>query len=317
MKRGLIILILLLCSYAVLQAQELNARVTVQAPQVPNIDRRNLEVLQKIITEFLNNNKWTSETYAPQERIDCNFVITITDWDGSSSYKAEAQLQSGRPVYGSSYNSTLLNLSDKDFDFPYSEGQSIDFSDINFISNLSSLLSFYAYTIIGLDKDSFSRMGGTNLFKKAQQILNNAQNSGYKGWRPIDGLRNRYWLNENLLNKNFEDLRSFIYDYHYNGLDRLQENSARGVKKMLALLNGLKQMDKQKLGAIFPNYYFATKADEVVNVFSIPTGDPSDRIKAYNMLVEIDPANINKYEVLNQAPSPGQAGSTSLKAGQR
>lgn len=308
MKRYILILFALLTFQSNMQAQELNARVQVQAPAVPNIDKRNIEVLQKIVTEFLNNNKWTNETYAPQERIDCNFVITITDWDGNNAYKAEAQLQSSRPVYGSAYNSTLLNLSDKDFDFGYTEGQSLDFSDQNFISNLSSLLTYYAYTIIGLDKDSFSRLGGTPLFKKAQNILNNAQNSGTKGWKAFDGLRNRYWLNENLLNKSFEDLRVFIYDYHFNGLDRLQDNTGRGVKKMITLLGGLKQMDKQKLGSIFPNFYFASKADEVVNVFSIATGDPSDRIKAYNLLVEIDPANINKYEVLNQSNNPAIPG---------
>ncbi|MES2829724.1 MAG: DUF4835 family protein [Bacteroidota bacterium] len=283
-----------------LAAQELNARVQILAPTVANIDKRNLEVLQKNIREFLNNNKWSNETYSPQERIECNFVITINEWDGNSSYKAEAQLQSSRPVFGSAYNSTLLNLSDKDFDFNYSEGQSLDFSDQTFISNLSSLLGFYAYTIIGLDKDSFSNLGGTLYHKKALTLLNNAQVSANKGWKAFDGLRNRYWLNENILNKGFEELRVFIYDYHYNGLDRLQDNPARGVKKMIGLLADLKQMDKQKLGSIFPNFYFASKADEVVNVFSIATGDPGDKIKAYNLLIQVDPANINKYEGLKQ-----------------
>jgi len=287
-----------------LNGQELNARVQILAPTVPNIDKRNLEVLQKNIREFLNNNKWSNETYAAQERIECNFVITLSEWDGNSAYKAEAQIQSSRPVYGSSYNSTLLNLNDKDFDFNFTEGQSLDFSDQNFISNLSSLLGFYAYTIIGLDKDSFSSLGGTFFHKKALTLLNNAQVSSNRGWKAFDGLRNRYWLNENLLNRGFEELRVFIYDYHYNGLDRLQDNAGRGVKKMITLLAGLKQMDKQKLGSIFPNFYFASKADEVVNVFSIATGDPTDRLKAYNLLVEVDPANINKYEGLKQASIP-------------
>lgn len=300
MKRYLLILLSILIFQTYVNAQELNARVQVQAPSVANIDKRNIEVLQTTIRDFLNNNKWTNETYAPQERIECNFVITITEWDGNSAYKAEAQLQSSRPVYGSAYNTTLLNLSDKDFDFNYTEGQSLDFSDQNFISNLSSLLGYYSYTIIGLDKDSFSSLGGTPYFKKALTVVNNAQNSPNKGWKAFDGLRNRYWLNENLLNKGFEELRAFIYDYHFNGLDRLQDNTGRGVKKMITLLTGLKQMDKQKVGSIFPNFYFATKADEVVNIFSIPTGDPSDSIKAYNLLVEIDPANINKYEALKQ-----------------
>ena len=302
MKRYFLIF-LLICP-TMLGAQELNARLQILAPAVPNIDKRNIEVLQTNIREFLNSNKWTTESYAPQERIECNFVITITEWDGNSAYRAEAQLQSSRPVYGTSYNSTLLNLSDKDFDFNYTEGQPLDFSDQNFISNLTSLLGFYAYTIIGLDKDSFSHLGGTSYFRKALNVLNNAQTAGNKGWKAVDGLRNRYWLNENLLNKGFEELRNFIYDYHYNGLDRLQDNPARGVKKMLNQLSGLKSMDKQKIGSIFPNFYFASKADEVVNIFSIPTGDPADAIKAYNLLSEVDPANLNKYETLKQLNSP-------------
>lgn len=308
MKKRHYLLLMLFVFYAMhTNAQELNARVQVAAPTVPNMDRRNIEVLQTTIRDFLNNNKWSNETYAPQERIECNFVITITDWDGNANYKAEAQLQSSRPVYGTAYSSTLLNLNDRDFDFTYTEGQSLDFSDQNFISNLSSLLGFYAYTIIGLDKDSFSNLGGTSFYKKALTQVNNAQTSGSKGWKPADGLRNRYWLNENLLNKNFEDLRSFIYNYHFNGLDRLQDNTGRGVKKMVSILSTLRQMDKQKVGSIFPNFYFASKADEMVNIFSIPTGDPTDRIKAYNLLAEIDPANINKYEALKQAQTSSQS----------
>ncbi|WP_316814134.1 DUF4835 family protein [Pedobacter heparinus] len=288
--------LLFFCCSAIF-AQELNTRVQLMAPTVPNINKRNLEVLQNTVREFLNNNKWSNETYTPAERIECNFVITITAWDGSSAYKAEAQIQSSRPVYNTAYSSTLLNISDKDFDFNYNEGQSLDFSDQNFISNLSSLLSFYAYTIIGLDKDSFSKLGGTIFYNKAQNILNVAQVSGNKGWKAFDGLRNRYWLNENLQNKGFEELRQFIYEYHYTGLDQMQEDPAKGAKKIISLLSGLKQMDKQKLGSIFPNMYLATKADELVNVIStLP--DPQDKIKAYNLLAEVDPANINKYEAL-------------------
>ncbi|TKC55447.1 DUF4835 family protein [Pedobacter hiemivivus] len=294
-RYSFIFLILFFCNtYSF--AQELNARVQILAPTVPNINKRNLEILQNIIREFLNNNKWTNETYTPIERIECNFVITITAWDGGSGYKAEAQIQSSRPVYNTAYNSTLLNISDKDYDFNFNEGQSLDFSDQNFISNLSSLLSFYAYTIIGLDKDSFNRLGGTYFYNKAQNILNVAQVSGNKGWKAFDGLKNRYWLNENLQNKGFEELRQFIYDYHLNGLDLMQEDPITGAKRIITLLVGLKKMDKQKLGSIFPNMYLATKADELVNILSAT--NPQDKIQAYNLLSEIDPANINKYEAL-------------------
>lgn len=298
MKKFTCLFFLLWVSSYFVNAQELNARVQLLAPNISNINKKNLEVLQNTMRDFLNNNKWTSETYLPQERIECNFVITVTGWDGSSAYSAEAQIQSSRPVYGSSYYSTLLNMSDKDFNFNYNDGQSLDFSDQNFITNLSSLLGYYAYTIIGLDKDSFSKLGGTSYYARAQNVLNVAQTAGNKGWKAFDGLRNRYWLNENLLNNSFKELRVFIYDYHLNGLDVLQDNVTNGTKKIITMLTALQQMDKQKLGSIFPNVYFASKAEEITNVLA--TADPQDRIKAYNLLSEIDPANINKYEGLKK-----------------
>jgi len=288
---------LLLIGFGKLQAQELNARVTVLAPQVSNISKPTLEALQRTIRDFLNNNKFSVESYKPQERIECSFVITINSWDGGSGYTAEAQIQSSRPVFNSSYNSTLLNMSDKNFDFSYNDGSTIDFSDQNYISNISALLSYYAYTIIGLDKDSFAKLGGSTYFKKAQNIINLAQASGNTGWKAIDGLRNRFWFNENVLNPVFSELRVFIYAYHLNGLDQLTDND-KGLTQIVTALPALQQMDKQKLGSIFPNVYFASKAEEVTNVLS--KLNTQERMKAYNMLAEIDPANIGKYEGLKK-----------------
>ncbi|KQM67377.1 hypothetical protein ASE74_06560 [Pedobacter sp. Leaf216] len=292
-----IVWILLLIGFGKLQAQELNARVTLLAPQVSNISKPTIEALQKTIRDFLNNNKFSNESYKPQERIDCSFIITINSWDGGSGYTAEAQIQSSRPVFNSSYNSTLLNMSDKNFDFSFNDGSTIDFSDQNYISNISALLSYYAYTIIGMDKDSFSKMGGTPYYKKAQNIINLAQASGNTGWKAADGLRNRFWFNENVLNPIFAELRNFIYSYHFSGLDQLTDND-KGLTQIVAALPALQQMDKQKLGSIFPNVYFASKAEEVTNVLSKLNGQ--ERMKAYNMLAEIDPANIGKYEGLKK-----------------
>lgn len=297
MKKTTILLLLFLASFMA-YAQELNTRVQILAPTVNNANRRNLDVLQNTIRDFMNNNKWTDETYLPQEKIDCNLVINVTAWDGNAGYTAEAQIQSSRPVFGSSYSTTLLNMSDKDFAFSFNEGQALDFSDQNFITNLSSLLGFYAYTIIGLDKDSFGKLGGTPYYQKALNLINLAQTGGGKGWRPVDGLRNRYWLNENLLNNSFKGLRTFIYEYHLNGLDKLQANANGGTKSIMSSLSDLKQFDKQKLGSIFPNVYFAAKADEITNVLSL--ADPQDKMKAYNLLVEIDAPNTQKYEGLKK-----------------
>lgn len=290
-------ILVLLTGFGKLQAQELNARVTVLAPQVSNISRPTLDALQKTIRDFLNNNKFSNEAYKAQERIECSLIITINSWDGGSGYTAEAQIQSSRPVFNSSYNSTLLNMSDKNFDFSYLDGSTIDFSDQNYISNISALLTYYAYTIIGLDKDSFSKMGGTPFYKKAQNIINLAQASGNTGWKAADGLRNRFWFNENVLNPIFSELRSFIYSYHLSGLDQLTDND-KGLTQIVAALPALQQMDKQKLGSIFPNVYFASKAEEVTNVLA--KLNVQERLKAYNMLAEIDPANIGKYEGLKK-----------------
>lgn len=294
MIKRLVCLIFIL-GFGKLQAQELNARVQLLAPQVSNINKQQLDVLQRTLRDFLNNNKFTTETYKAQERIDCNFVITITSWDGGSGYTAEAQIQSSRPVFNSTYNSTLLNMSDKNFDFSYNDGSTIDFSEQNYISNISSLLTYYAYTIIGLDKDSFGKMGGSAYFKKAQNIINLAQVSGSTGWRAADGLRNRFWFNENTLNPIFSELRNFIYNYHFKGLDQLT-NDDKGLMPIVSALTELQKMDKQKLGSIFPNVYFASKAEEITNVLA--KLNTQERLKAYNLLSEIDPANIGKYEGL-------------------
>ncbi|WP_443938267.1 type IX secretion system protein PorD [Pedobacter sp. MW01-1-1] len=292
-----LVFIFLLFGFSKVMAQELNARVTILTPQVSNINKATVDVLQKTIRDFLNNNKFSNESYQAVERISCNFVITITSWDGGSGYTGEAQIQSSRPVYNSSYNSTLLNMSDKNFDFNFNDGATIDFSDQTFISNISSLLTYYAYTIIGLDKDSFSKMGGTIYFKKAQNIINLAQTSPNLGWKAVDGLRNRFWFNENTLNPIYGELRNFIYNYHFGGLDQLTMRD-KGLMNILNALPALTEMDKQKLGSIFPNVYFASKAEEITNVLAKLQGQ--DRVKAYNMLVEVDPANIGKYELLRK-----------------
>lgn len=285
----------LFCS---VQAQELNAKVQLLAPTVSNLNDRNLQVLQDLIRNFLNNNKWSTETYLPQERIDCNLVINITAWDGNSSYQAEAQIQSSRPIFGTSYNSTLLNLSDRDFNFTYTEGQPLDFSEQNFINNLSSLLGFYAYTIIGLDKDSFSRLAGTPLYLKAQTTMNIAQTSGNAGWKAADGLRNRYWLNENLLNNTYEPIRTFIYNYHSSGLDRLAQDQTTAEINLFRSLTDLSGLDKQKIGAYFPNLFFSGKSDELANIFS-GFNAPQKR-KAFELLSAVDPANTARYEALRK-----------------
>jgi hypothetical protein len=297
MKHFLLILSFLLISPAVF-TQDLNARVQILAPQLSNSNKRVLDMLEASIKDFLNGRKWTADALQPQERIDCNFVITITDWDGSSNFKAEAQIQSNRPVFNSSYNSTLLNISDKEFGFNYAEGQPLDFSDQNYISNLSSLLAFYAYIITGLDYDSFSKFGGTPYYQKAETVLNNAQIAPSTGWKAFENLRNRFWLVENLTNKSYNPIRESLYVYHRDGLDVMADNKSKGLKAVLSIIPQLQKIDKQKQGSVLNQLFFTAKADEIVNILS--SADTQDRLKAYDALSEIDPSNSSKYESLKK-----------------
>jgi hypothetical protein len=295
MRKHLLLLLLCLLLHKV-HAQELNARVQLLAPTVSNLNPANLQMMQDAIRNFLNNNKWSTDTYLPQERIECNFVITIRAWDGNSNYQADAQIQSSRPVFASSYNSTILSLSDRDFNFTFTEGQPLDYSEQVFINNLSSMLAFYAYTIVGLDKDSFAHLAGTPLFLKAQQTMNIAQTSGSTGWKAADGLRNRYWLNENLLNNNYQPLRTFIYSYHIEGLDRLAQDQNTAAANLFRSLTALSSLDKQRFGAYFPNIYFSGKSEEFLNIFS--GMNAVQKRSALDLLATIDPANAGRYEAV-------------------
>jgi hypothetical protein len=293
----LILFCLLIISQAV-HSQDLNARVQILAPQLANSNKRVLDILEASIKDFLNNKRWSADALQAQERIDCNFVITISDWDGASNFKAEAQIQSNRPVFNSTYSSTLLNISDKDFDFTYSEGQPLDFSEQNYINNLSSLLAFYAYIITGMDYDTFSKFGGTPYFEKAQTVLNNAQTAPNGGWKAFENLRNRFWLIENLSNKSYNPIRESLYIYHREGLDVMAENPAKGRKSVLSVIPQLQKIDKQKQGSILNQIFFTAKADEIINILG--AAEPQEKIKAYNALSVIDPANSLKYEILKK-----------------
>jgi hypothetical protein len=297
MKKILLYIVLSLMSFRVV-AQDLNARVQVLSPKIQGTNKHVFETLETAMKDFLNGRKWCADPILPQERIDCNFVLNITNWDGSSNFSGELQVQSSRPVYNSTYTSTLIKLNDKDVDFIYNEGQTIDYTDQSFQSNLSSIMAFYAYIIIGLDYDTFSLYGGSPYFANAQTVINNAQTGSYRGWKAFDSNVNRYWLCENLNNKAYAPLRSFMYDYHRNGLDVMAENAAKGRKEISSLLPDLQQIDRLRVGSMFPLIFYTAKSDELVSLYSM--ADPQERIQAMNILVQADPANGNKYQALQK-----------------
>lgn len=277
-------------------AQDLNARVQILSPQVQNTNKRVLDVLEKAMSDFLNRTAWSDRTIAPQERIDCSLVITITSWDGSSNFTAQAQIISTRPVYNTSYNSPVLSLADNSFDFSYDEGQMMDYSDQQYMSNLTSLLAYYAYVIVGMDADTFSPSGGTPFYRQAQAVVNNAQNTGFSGWRSMEGNNNRFWLVNNLLDRRYQPLRDFMYAFYLSGLDRMVDDEAGARKAVLGLLPRLQEVDRLAQGNMLNQVFFTAKSDELVGVLSgMP---PPDKAAAFNILITIDPANTTKYESL-------------------
>jgi len=298
MKKLSLFILLLSLGYSAC-AQDLNANVKVISGKIQTSNRHIFQSLETAMKDFLNGRKWCADQILPAERFDCTFVLNLTNWDGNSNFSGELQVQSSRPVYNANYTSPLLSINDKDFDFTYTEGQTIDYTDQTFTSNLSSVMAFYAYIIIGMDYDSFSRLGGSPYFQTAQAIVTNAQSTGaYKGWKAFDGNINRYWLSENLNNKAYIPLRNFIYDYHRNGLDEMADNASKGRKAIATVLPVLSQIDRTRLGAMLPLIFFTAKRDELVSIFS--KGDSREKSDAVNILSQADPSNGNKYLLIGK-----------------
>ncbi len=288
-------LILLLITVGA-QAQELNCTVTVNSPTIQNTEKRIFETLQKDIRQFMNSTKWTNDIVALEERIECSIRITVGEKIGGDKFKATVQIQSSRPTFMTSYNTVMLNVNDKDMTFTYVESQPILFQENQHIDNLSSVLAFYAYMIIGADYDSFSLKGGEPYFQKAQQIVSNAQNESERGWKAFDGTKNRYWLIENMLNARYDEFRGVVYKYHREGLDVMQSDVNTGRAAITDCLKPLKKIRMDQPNSYLMTVFFTAKVDELVNIFKGAFTDV--KTKAANDLMQMDPANANKYQAI-------------------
>jgi len=277
-----------------LNAQELNCNISVTAPQVAGSDRTVYETMQQALYEFMNSRQWTNYKFTMDERIEVNILITIQDRVSADEFKGNLQIQARRPVFRSSYNSTLLNHIDNDVHFRYIEHQPLEFADNTHTSNLTSLLAFYAYLVIGLDFDSFSMNGGTPFYDKAQTVVITAQNAPEKGWKAFESQRNRYWLIENLLNQQYAPVREAMYKLHRTGLDVMHENIETGRMAVIESIEALQRVHRQRPGSYLMQVFFNAKADEFVNIFS--EAPPMDKPRVVNMLREIDPTNTAKYQ---------------------
>ena len=277
-----------------LSAQEFNCSVQVSAPQIQQSNKEKFQELRKGLYEFVNEKHWTHYSYTIDERIECTIAITITDEISSDEFKGKINLVLRRPVYGTSYNTVLLNYVDNDFDFQWQEGQPLDFNESSFSSNLTSTVAFYIYIFLGFDFDSYAPLGGTPYFEKAQNIVNSAQSAREKGWKAFEGMKNRYWLSENLSNSSYSDVRNAMYEYHRKGLDMMQNNIEKGRQGVMNSLEMLQKVYREKPRLYLLQFVMDAKREEMINIFT--QAAPMDKTKAVNILSEIDASKASEYQ---------------------
>ncbi len=296
MKKLLFIVLLAVFSITKITAQELSCQVQVVHQQIQGTNDQVFQTLQNAIYEFMNNRKWTDHVFGIDERIECSIMINLTEQSGSDRFTGTLSVQSRRPIFNTAYNSVLLNYQEgtNDFQFRYIENEPLEFNENAHLSNLTSVLAFYAYIIIGLDYDTFSNMGGTPYFQKAQQIVSNAQSASEPGWKAYEGLENRYWMAENLLDDVYSPLRKCLYRYHRLGLDVMSEKTDVGRAEIAESIRMLQKVHRAKPTSFLLKLFFTAKSDEIIDIFS--QSYDMEKTKVVNVLKEIDPANGSEYE---------------------
>ena len=274
-------------------SQELNCEVSVIAPTITNVEKSIFETMENTIRDFMNNRKWTDDTFEPHELIECSIQITVEQAPSQSSFSGTIQIQSSRPVYMSDYKSPLFLVNDNKFQFNFLPNTVIEFSLDQHRDNLSSVLAYYAYMILGYDYDSFSLNGGTPYFEKAQTIVTNAQRAPEQGWRAAEGKNNRYWMVDYILSAPFSPFRESLYKMHRKGLDVMYKDVAGGRKAYKEAILAIKLVHQLRPSNIVLQLFFLTKSDEIVNIFK--DAGPEEKTEIFEAVSRMDPANISKY----------------------
>lgn len=298
MKKILIISLFLLAGIPA-GAQELRCNLSVNNSKIPGTNQSIFNTLQKDLRDFINNTAWSNNRFASDEKIECNFFLTITEQLSATEFRGTLQVQSSRPVYGSTFISPIFNFMDNEITFSYIEYDPIQFNEQAYSGALPSIFAFYCYIVLGLDYDTFSLRGGTDQLKQAEHIVVNAQNATDKGWRPYDGSRNnRYWMIENMLNYKYGPMRSAYYKYHRLGLDRMSDRLSEGRDGITEALLDIQKVyrDKPDNYLFFLKLFFDAKADEIVNIYL--EAPEQERMRAYQILMEVDRLNEKKYTKL-------------------
>jgi len=302
MKIYLMFFMVLIISLSSAFAQELRCNISISATKIQGANKTMFETMQSDLYEFMNNRKWTDNKFAMDERINCNIFINLDQQISSDEFSGSIQVQLRRPVFGSSYETILLNIKDNDFRAKYVEYQTLEFNETSNKDNLTNILAYYAYIVLGMDYDSFSPLGGTEFFQKAQTIVNNSQNAIEKGWKAFESERNRYWLVENILNKTYSGFRTCTYQYNRQGLDLMAEKPEEGRAVIAESLKAIKKVFLARPSLYILQVFFDAKSDELVNIFSKSFSDEQNRVSV--ILNEVDPSNGTKYEKILKAGTP-------------
>ncbi len=297
-KKLLYLFICLLLTFTA-KSQELNARVTINSDKVQGTNKQVFTTLQTALTEFINNRKWTDATFAVNERIDCSFTLIINEMPTESSFKGELQIQARRPVYNSSYSTTLFNFRDTQLDFDYTEFEPLEYTQNTLQNNLTASVVFYIYVILGLDFDSFAQTGGSPFIQQAMQVVTLAQSEmAWTGWKAFDSNRNRHALATALTDNTSAVFREMWYTYHRKGLDEMAANPDRGRTTIIETLPALKEIQTARPGSVLMQLFSDSKLDEVVSVYS--KANQTEKQEGYKLLSTIFPTQTTRLEPLKK-----------------
>jgi Domain of unknown function (DUF4835) len=298
----LILFSFILLHFQAARCQEFQANVTVLSNRIStSVNKQIFQTLQAALYDFLNGRKWTNVTFNNNEKIQCNFLVNLSAATDNNTYAASLTIQTGRPIFNTSYQSPLMNYMDNDFAFKYVQYQTLDFNENRvggtdpLTANLTAVFAYYAYMILGLNFDSYGSRGGDPYFQQAQNIVNNApEASTLNGWKPFDGLRNRYWLVENLTNPKYNPIHDAMYNYYRQGLDQMFDHETDARVAVMSALTTMNSINNEFPNIMFMQFFFQGKGAEIGNVFK--RGTPDEKSRALDMLSRIDISNLNQYK---------------------
>ena len=293
----LVVGIVSLCSGCI-QAQELEAKVVVNHSKIQGTNNSVFTTLQDAMTEFLNTRKWSNSQYTTRERIACSFNLIVNEYSDEGRFGCSLMVQANRPVYNASYNTTVLNFNDNAVDFNYIEHDKLEFSDDMIDNNLTAVLAYYAYLIIGLDMDTFSPKGGTDIFHKAENVVNNAQMVGEDGWKAFGDSKNRHAIINDYMNGAMEPYRQLLYDYHRKGLDEMAQNAERGRSNITTSLTLLEKVKQDKPMSVLPQLFTEIKKDELLGIYS--KGTTKEKEEVCRILTLVNPSFTEEWEKIKK-----------------